>query len=59
MSKSSNIKVYCRIRPENEQEISSGYGPCLKQTSTNSLQILVDNLNINSGLKENYSDKII
>ena len=59
MSKCSNIKVYCRIRPENEQEISSGYGPCLKQTSTNSLQILVDNLNINSGLKENYSDKII
>ena len=59
MSKCSNIKVYCRIRPENEQEISSGYGPCLKQPSTNSLQILVDNLNINSGLKENYSDKII
>ena len=59
MSKSSNIKVYCRIRPENEQEISSGYGPCLKQISSNSLQILVDNLSINSGLKENYSDKII
>ena len=58
MSKSSNIKVYCRIRPENEQEISSGLGLCLNPKSPTSVQILVDNLNINSGLKENYSDKI-
>ena len=58
MSKSSNIKVYCRIRPENEQEISSGMGQCLNPQSPTSLQILVDNLNINSGLKENYNEKI-
>ena len=57
MSKSSNVKVYCRIRPENEQEISSGLGQCLTPLSTNSLQIIVDNLNINSGIKENYSEK--
>ena len=57
MSKSSNVKVYCRIRPENEQEISSGLGQCLTPLSTNSLQIIVDNLNINSGIKENYRKK--
>ena len=59
MSKSSNVKVYCRIRPENEQEISSGLGQCINPKSQTSLQILVNNLNINSGLKENYSDKIL
>ena len=59
MSKSSNVKVYCRIRPENEQEISSGLGQCINPQSETSLQILVDNLNINSGLKDNYSDKIL
>ena len=59
MSKSSNVKVYCRIRPENEQEISSGLGQCINPESQTSLQILVNNLNINSGLKENYSDKIL
>ena len=59
MSKSSNVKVYCRIRPENDQEISSGLGLCLNPTSQTSLQILVDNLNINSGLKENYNEKIL
>ena len=58
MSKSSNVKVYCRIRPENEQEISSGLGLCINPKSPTSLQIIVDNLNINSGLKENYTDKI-
>ena len=59
MSKSSNVKVYCRIRPENEQEISSGLGQCINPESQTSLQILVNNLNINSGLKDNYSDKIL
>ena len=58
MSKSSNVKVFCRIRPENEQEISSGLGLCLNPQSPTSVKILVDNLNINSGLKENYDDKI-
>ena len=57
MSKSSNVKVYCRIRPENEQEISSGLGQCLNPISDSSLQIIVDNLNINTGLKENYNEK--
>ena len=57
MSKSSNVKVYCRIRPENEQEISSGLGTCLNPQSPTSVQIIVDNLNINSGLKENYNEK--
>ena len=57
MSKSSNVKVYCRIRPENEQEISSGLGTCLNPQSQTSVQIIVDNLNINSGIKENYSEK--
>ena len=57
MSKSSNVKVYCRIRPENEQEISSGLGTCLNPQSPTSVQIIVDNLNINSDLKENYNEK--
>ena len=57
MSKSSNIKVYCRIRPENDQELTSGLGPCLNLLSQTSLQIIVNNLNINTGLKENYSEK--
>ena len=57
MSKSSNVKVYCRIRPENEKEHSTGLGICLEQTSQNSLKIIVDNLNINTGLKENYIEK--
>ena len=57
MSKYSNVKVYCRIRPENEQEISSGLGQCLNPISNTSVQILVDNLNINSGIKENYNEK--
>ena len=59
MSKSSNVKVYCRIRPENEQEISSGLGQCLNPISDTSLQIIVDNLNINTGLKENYNDYLL
>ena len=57
MSKSSNVKVYCRIRPENEKEYSTGLGLCLEPTSSNSLKIIIDNLNINSGLKENYAEK--
>ena len=57
MSKSSNVKVYCRIRPENEKEHLTGLGLCLEPTSSNSLKIIVDNLNINSGLKENYTEK--
>ena len=57
MSKSSNVKVFCRIRPENEKEHSSGLGLCLEPTSANSLKITVDNLSINTGLKENYNEK--
>ena len=57
MSKSSNVKVFCRIRPENEKELSSGLGVCLEPTSANSLKIIVDNLSINTGLKDNYNEK--
>ena len=57
MSKSSNVKVFCRIRPENEKEHSSGLGLCLEPTSENSLKITIDNLSINTGLKENYNEK--
>ena len=57
MSKSSNVKVYCRIRPENEKEISTGLGLCLEPTSSNSLKIITDNININTGIKENFSEK--
>jgi len=57
MSKSSNVKVYCRIRPENEKEHSSGLGLCLEPNSENSLKIIVDNLSINTGLKENFNEK--
>jgi len=57
MSKSSNVKVFCRIRPENEKEHSTGLGLCLEPTSANSLKITVDNLSINTGLKENYNEK--
>ena len=57
MSKSSNVKVFCRIRPENEKEHSSGLGLCLEPTSENSLKIIVDNLSINTGLKDNYNEK--
>ena len=57
MSKSSNVKVFCRIRPENEKEQSSGLGLCLEPTSENSLKITIDNLSINTGLKENYNEK--
>ena len=57
MSKSSNVKVFCRIRPENEKEHSSGLGLCLEPTSENSLKIIIDNLSINTGLKENYNEK--
>ena len=48
MSKSSNEKVHRRILPENEQEISSGLGQCLNPISDTSLQIIADNLNINT-----------
>ena len=57
MSKSSNVKVYCRIRPENEKEHSTGLGLCLEPISQNSVKILVDNLNINTGINENYKGK--
>jgi hypothetical protein len=28
-----SIKVICRIRPENQNEIDSGYKPCIVNTS--------------------------
>ena len=41
-----------------EKEHSSGLGLCLEPNSANSLKIIVDNLNINTGLKDNYNDKL-
>ena len=40
-----------------EKEHSSGLGLCLEPNSANSLKIIVDNLNTNTGLKDNYNDK--
>ena len=53
MSKCLNVKVFCRIRPENENEIMSNKGICLEPISPNSLKILTDNININTYIKEN------
>ena len=40
MSKSLNVKVFCRIRPENEKEILSGAKGCLNPLSETSIQII-------------------
>ena len=42
MSKSFNVKVFCRIRPENEKELQSGFSQCLSVTSPTSLKIKTD-----------------
>ena len=57
MSKSSNVKVFCRIRPEKEKEHSFGLGLSLEPNSPNSLKIILDNLNINTCIKNNYNEK--
>lgn len=43
MSKSINVKVICRLRPENDQEKQSGYQQCIIPTSFTSLKISSDN----------------
>ena len=42
MSKSLNVKVFCRIRPENERELASGLPNCVSPLSATSLKIETD-----------------
>ena len=49
MSKSSNVKVYCRIRPENEKEKQSGMKACITSTSENSVKIMTEAVGIDTG----------
>ena len=49
MSKSANVKVYCRIRPENEKEKQSGMKICITATSDNSVKILTDSVGVDTG----------
>ena len=49
MSKSANVKVYCRIRPENEKEKQSGMKICITPTSENSVKILTESVGIDTG----------
>ena len=56
MSKSANVKVYCRIRPENEKEKQSGMKICITATSDNSVKILTDSVGVDTG-KESSKNK--
>ena len=49
MSKSANVKVYCRIRPENEKEKQSGMKTCISPISDNSVKILTEAIGIDTG----------
>ena len=49
MSKSANVKVYCRIRPENEKEIESGMKICITPSSDNSVKILTESVGVDTG----------
>ena len=49
MSKSANVKVYCRIRPENEKEKASGMKVCITPTSENSVKILTESVGVDTG----------
>ena len=49
MSKSANVKVFCRIRPENEKEKLSGMKTCIVPTSENSVKIFTENIGIDTG----------
>ena len=56
MSKSANVKVYCRIRPENEKEKESGMKICISPTSENSVKILTEAVGVDTG-KESSKNK--
>ena len=49
MSKSANVKVFCRIRPENEKEKLSGMKTCIIPASENSVKIFTENIGIDTG----------
>ena len=56
MSKSANVKVYCRIRPENEKEKQSGMKTCITATSESSVKIFTESIGIDTG-KESSKNK--
>ena len=56
MSKSANVKVYCRIRPENEKEKESGMKICITPTSENSVRIITESVGVDTG-KESSKNK--
>ena len=49
MSKSANVKVFCRIRPENEKEKLSGMKTCIIPASENSVKIFTESIGIDTG----------
>ena len=49
MSKSANVKVYCRIRPENEKEKANGMKICISPSSENSVKILTESVGVDTG----------
>ena len=49
MSKSANVKVYCRIRPENEKEKANGMKICITPSSENSVKILTESVGVDTG----------
>ena len=56
MSKSANVKVYCRIRPENEKEKQSGMKTCITASSEISVKIFTESIGIDTG-KESSKNK--
>ena len=56
MSKSANVKVYCRIRPENEKEKQSGMKICITASSEKSVKILTESVGVDTG-KESSKNK--
>ena len=49
MSKAANVKVYCRIRPENEQEKKSGMSTCITPISPTAVKIQTETQTIDTG----------
>ena len=56
MSKSANVKVFCRIRPENEKEKQSGMKTCITANSESSVKIFTESIGIDTG-KESSKNK--
>ena len=57
MSKSANVKVYCRIRPENEKEKANGMKICISPSSENSVKIITEAVGVDTGKdSKNKSD---